>query len=1486
MKLLHFPWLRRLLGRGVNSDIRPELLPDGFAHEAINIRPESISGDTGAITAIGGEELASFEQQAQDSDWSCIGSSQCLEYFVEFWATSTEALVKINGQIVAQSPNIPYRNDRPLQLAVVDDVRRGVIYPADHASDPLYWDVQELLDNVGTPLYFSSYTTNINSVLLTSNPEFPVHTGNIEVSPGLPVGQYQYRLRYITPLGDRSNPGPETPLITVPLWQDRKLTWQQGVFPGLSTVGGPVSPDQQTGYGIQLQFRIDNQQGYSDVEILRRRFNTGDGKSIEEVVGRIEIQPGQVSVQTFVDPADAIATPEVIPDDESEQRLLIFTKPKTVEYADRRIQYGNIEVGSRDPGITFIENSDGERMVPITQGVYTQPDQDPNSIYNDGYSDPVNNTYLKTFVRGEKYGIGVMVWDRFSAKYYVSEVYDSFQFPNRRDPKRGDSATLSDNPIWAATTNCDNAGGVRVEQTFDAFTQGNKSKFPLPAANTGYNRINMAIGQGDYNPWGPVNPVDSGLNFINDQTRVGMAPHTQVNAGAAQIGSASSYLDATQFIWSPQYQALGGALYGVENIPRGAKVMSIMRTEPANRVIAQGIGAYYIVPSTDPSDPTTPRSRFVLNCHFPDFSSFKVDQATQDDIISNPQNYRIQFVSPLGVTSEPYGWLGSNTGSSDYAAPLADILTYAGIQYDQGQVNNGEPLTGMAYQADGGSPAPISNYVGYKAWRGQVPASGTGPFHNTPEQGNKLIEISNVTEVTSGRSAYLRIQLAEQLYSLEDVPNTSSFGSSDTRAYHEPFYVINIVRADAEVSDLTIDRYINTGHHVKLESCIGVSTGLPAEFPLLNERWEDVISTDPTQIRYVWVQDGANEPVAWLQINGSVFAPFAQQILLDIAQDGYWISPDGTFVGGLCVANIGTAPSSGWRNSSCVVSFGSYGTIQLTIPPAGSRILVRYNKNAPIKFFGGDATIAPSLACFADTYADVNTSGGITGLGTSLTSVPRLPYAGYRKNPGYYLPITSSVMASDFAAQLTSIRQWCVLWDAEHRSASRYAIGTTSLGGPYQWPKIGYIIKPYGYDSNDPQNGMHAYPLVNIGGTDVSLTLEYSKGGILFQDSYNPDYWKQSEVDGFGIPFDDQGGIIEKTVYPTGVVCSLEVNPLLTDVPGIRTFIDTNLKVLSEENGEIKAMGTALAEGSRNLYAFCERGVARILTQKEILTGASGEVLSTQLISNYYGPEMWLSRAIGMPDQMWRLLVKANAAAGSTFADSFFWGDRNGMYRLTGNTIQNITLNRFISDALPLLRSYPSGYQSAAVRSSSGYNRNYDEVMFSFAQGEGPSRVLVFDASLGEWIGEFSYQFDSYAMYNGLLYGSRELQTFLLDTGDTISGTTRVASVVIPFVGDLGNFKEFCRWRIMGTVAEAKPDQIEILNENYDVIVRKDATINGSPYWTKYYDGWEGWADRVLASFDPARPLPQSSMFYLRLIWNTPGRKAAIGASAQLKNIK
>lgn len=751
------------------------------------------------------------------------------------------------------------------------------------------------------------------------------------------------------------------------------------------------------------------------------------------------------------------------------------------------------------------------------------------------------------------------------------------------------------------------------------------------------------------------------------------------------------------------------------------------------------------------------------------------------------------------------------------------------------------------------------------------------------------------------------MSFSQDIYQKQNILNSSAFNDADTRDWHEPVYVVNLIRRNASVPSNSVDRYINTGHHVKIESCIGIGTGQPQTVQLLNERPEDVFDIGGGN-RYVYIQSNG-EITRWLCWTNNAYLqslPPAQLGALIAALNAGtpFTDNDGNLVHGLYGFNQGDWLSSGQIAPFASISFGLWGTTPLACPPENSRILVRYDSRSPIRFFGGDSTISMSSDCFVNSFREVGNSNQITtsSFGPYTRSyIPRLPYIGYKKNAQYNAVIQAqapTIFASDWAVRMRSIRQWVVCWEAEQRSAYRYAKGNPdlSVGGPYQWPKIGYTIKPYIYTSSNFTDGMFLYPTIFVDGAPVQIQQgPQATGGIPFADSYNKDYWKQPFVSGFGVPFDDIGGYQEKTYFPTGLISSLEVDPLLRDVPGLRTFIDGNLKVVSEENGEIKTIASVLGGGGRNMYAITERGVVRVLTNKNILTGASGEVISTQSIENYWGEEMWLSRNIGSPDQMWQFFVKGFATMGSSYADSFFWADRNSVYRMVGDQIIDIGRNRFLSFLLPKLRTYPQGY---VVGANGFYNRKHNEAWMtlvdrsSVEQGEAtrtPLKLLVvYNADIDNWVGVFTYRFDAYAQVGNDIFGHRDLETYRVDVDNnyTISGDTREATITVPMTGDLDSYKEFLRWRISGDIALSKPDKIQILDPQFNVMCEMPGVGNTSPYWVKHYDGWEGWADRTLSSYDPDRKLPQNQYFYLRLIWNTAADKAATAMSGQLKPIK
>jgi hypothetical protein len=96
-------------------------------------------------------------------------------------------------------------------------------------------------------------------------------------------------------------------------------------------------------------------------------------------------------------------------------------------------------------------------------------------------------------------------------------------------------------------------------------------------------------------------------------------------------------------------------------------------------------------------------------------------------------------------------------------------------------------------------------------------------------------------------------------------------------------------------------------------------------------------------------------------------------------------------------------------------------------------------------------------------------------------------------------------------------------------------------------------------------------------------------------------------------------------------------------------------------------------------------------------------------------------------------------------------------------------------------------------------------------------------------------------------------------------------------------------------VVGSKPDKMQILDPVTDPATGGFVVMSEmpnplvfpiNPLWVKEYDGWEGWADRTLASYDPQRKLPQKRYFYLRLIWNREEDVNATSLSGQLKPIK
>jgi len=840
-----------------------------------------------------------------------------------------------------------------------------------------------------------------------------------------------------------------------------------------------------------------------------------------------------------------------------------------------------------------------------------------------------------------------------------------------------------------------------------------------------------------------------------------------------------------------------------------------------------------------------------------------------------------------------------------------DMICYGRVledgAYPNGSVNTGEPIIGfMGYQPNPGS-APDGNYVGFDKWRsnltmnGNTPGPGTlnysywqntdqGQFNNLPT-GNKLFDISNFFLNTEGRASWYTIVTPQFIYSpggfdttTDDGVNQTAFNNDAVKAFHQPWYILNIIKEGAEVPDDNQQLYIPTGFNMAMRSCIGIfntTGGLTQDFELLDDgEFYNSVGYLGTDYRYVYVQHPTIGEQAYLCVTNNTQIVLST-VLLDIANIGYWTAPDGTLVYGLYDAVQ--------SNSINYLRFGVYATF----PPLGSRIVVRYPEGTPIRVFGHDVTVAPNVHSVKDGFGNRTDVNAGTGNGLNINGLP-LPHPGFGMNPRYFMPESAGQTEEQiWINYCKSIRQWCIMSDLETRLQPAMYVNLDSEQNSIQdqaqmFPFIHYVTR--GYVFNNPPPSGAAFGFFPEYDSDYpSETVQWRYGGLRFRPTYNLDYARQPDPDFVGLP---QTGYIDDTDRCTWLAASEKYDPALQDTPNIRAFLSQNMKPLSEENGEIKVIASATYPGNQgqNLYVWLEGAVSRVLMNKNILAGASGEQISTFVISNFWGDEMRLTRTIGSPGQFWRLWSKGYAPAGGGYADTFMWPDKRGWYMMRADNIDDISRNKYLKTLLPILSSLPNGYFPHVT---SFYNTKYQEMWacipaFRSGATDYPPRLVVYSPQTNEWLGEYSYQFDEFLNTRDGVLAMRNSETYSLDEGFVINGEIREAWVEVPVVGEVGKYKEMVRWRVVGD----KPDEMTLKDQTTAVMSIQSEAIQeafkaGTGFlWAKLYDSFEGWWWRTMTTYDPNRRLPQDVRFFVKVRYTTEGDKTIFALENQLKNIR
>jgi len=261
---------------GVNSDTSAELLQvaKGEYLDSHNMRRSSSIGNKDAKEKIKGEQVLYDEYIYPDgstevlTSYDCLNYTHCKGYQIAIWASrdfstnpSLLPLITIDDKIVCQSDELGFLVEYPIQSDVNESCVGGEVFYTDFHITPMYFNVQDLLDNYNsnTQVYFSSFNPNIYTITLKKQNDQPVFEGYSNGN-GLDFGYYAYAVQYVDATGNKASVGTFTPMI--PMIQNYTDSLAGTNAPNHLTRGSSnnFTPKQ---YGINLRYRITNTSNYS-----------------------------------------------------------------------------------------------------------------------------------------------------------------------------------------------------------------------------------------------------------------------------------------------------------------------------------------------------------------------------------------------------------------------------------------------------------------------------------------------------------------------------------------------------------------------------------------------------------------------------------------------------------------------------------------------------------------------------------------------------------------------------------------------------------------------------------------------------------------------------------------------------------------------------------------------------------------------------------------------------------------------------------------------------------------------------------------------------------------------------------------------------------------------------------------------------------------------------------------------------------------------
>ena len=1473
MKQQHYPHDIKTYQKGIQSDTNKEILgrlEDGEHVDALNMRSMSMDGDNLAKKKIKGEDLV-FD--ALDNrcfveagplpgadTYECMMTQEVNGHIIELWASTEPSsyppFIRIDGQIVLMSDALPFNLNYPLQYDKNESCVGGEIYITDNNVSPMVLSVLDMMDNSAmteggecTQKYFGDFDPANYSIPVSSELYKPAFIKQESVSTasgydatfgtsGLVIGSYSYSYRLVTSEGERTPFSPITELIPV---VRRKTSQFSPQYPYSHTHGDFANITSSTDYGNHIRIKCENADAFTFLEVRRDAWQSDSAYGVPPVsaiIGSVPIGTGLNIIDIF-DKAEAnFPGLEILDLAEQTDTFSSIRRAKSVRYFNSRLYLMNVGYNSKDINgeVTFVDEGSDPAFPTIEK------------IGKAGHKHPYNAAMYKSNMRGDKTGFGVVLFDSFNNPSYATEIpatFNNYEFPNRRDQVTALTQGSSYKGLVKAATT---GGDVELtHEVFDHYDASQKDSLDVYGVEVSYHDA----------PYRTLTPTSqsSSLSSLSSSPNRGI-----------KLGDEVGFDDYRPKGFGLDYYSMGLAVKGLDTYPDWADGFSIVQTDPAFQVVAQGLG-FYRLESADDALTNTSKEIDKFWAYFPDLEHRFPDIA--EDLLNNPTSYSIQLVSPLGYFTEVYA-SRKLTGSQPRKG--TDMITYARVLRD-GESSLINPYYGENPGYSGIPDADGFDYVAYGRYMNRD--TGDSPAFPGNTQGNRIfpldIATTEVTTAGGGRQNYFQIAVDTTAPGYADIYNESTVGAGTDaddlgqRKWREPMYVINLYKNRDINSGITTE-YKYTGHHIKFKSLVLESNGTSNQSStLVSERWEDCIPSLSGQVyndystlkRFVYVVDTNGVEKRWMNVTFET-GPDITTILTGLAAAAPGPYNDPILTGGFDIFGIYTSTET--SIDLCPQFTLNFIDVPLytafTVPASGTKVYVKYDNRIPIRVFGGDTFINESIWAVLDN--EYNKNGNPIGSTNEFVWSNPFPFKQYQFNSNFPSGFagyrwwentqTTNKYGYDehqFADNLGSnkcrMRQVVTMWTAETRCNLSFFFNLESPDkavSEQAFPLINYIPRPYEWNASADPGDRTAWESAN------NLLSEYFDdygyewnwwgwGGFRFLPQVNKDYSKSQTTSTYtSVP---TVGFEEQTDFCTRIIWSLRRPINSQNTPSIRTFPSANYFDISDDTGEIKFAWSALSgDKGNNLYALTDSGVCLLMVDKRVIYEINANELATagSSIGGILN-QLWIDKTIGMSDQTWRSWAE--------YSNTLFFVNNKAAYMFTDNNLTDISRTGFHY----LLRSkflskIASSYESDLV---GGYNVLNNEYVMSVNDSKYFS-TLIYGVQQTALQCQSTYLYDKYLYNNNVFFGMKNAQTFELGVGNQIDGEDMECYVTGVSNADLYYDKEFIRIRVNSS---SKPERVyfyksydDYLNDNFTNFVDTVAI----PLSMKDYFGYECYIPR------------------------------------------